>query len=68
MTGGQALAIARNIGAPNYIITEQQDRRRDGSPATVYVLYRKGPAGNVRVGKRRSPRAVLTLLQTITGK
>jgi hypothetical protein len=69
MSGAQALAIARNIAAERgYLISEQQDRKRDGRTAPAYVLYRKATPRNVRVAKRASPRAVLDLVQTITGK
>lgn len=69
MTGAQALAIARSIAeGAGYLITEQEDRKRDGRLVPCWVLYRKASPRNVRVGSRTSPRAVLSLIQTITGK
>jgi prolyl oligopeptidase PreP (S9A serine peptidase family) len=65
----QALAIARSMAArAGYLITQKEDTRRDGSRVPAWVVYRKATPQNVRVAKRTSPRAVLSLIQTITGK
>jgi hypothetical protein len=69
MTGAQALAIARSIAdGCGYLITEKEDVKRDGRRVPCWIVYRKASPKNVRVGKRASPRAVLSLVQHITGK